>query len=73
MAVKEYVTKFKQMVAQAGRDPDEVPITLFGGTEDVDRRTVGVVRVFTTLPQETTDNTLPVLDRRGDLICRVNA
>jgi probable F420-dependent oxidoreductase len=72
-----YVPKFRQMAAEAGRDLKQVPITLFGGTEDVDLlkryRDMGVVRVVTTLPPEPADKTLPVLDRWAELIRRVNA
>ena len=34
--VNGYLPKFKQMVTEAGRDPAALPITLFGGTEDLD-------------------------------------
>jgi probable F420-dependent oxidoreductase len=75
--VNEYLPKFKQMMAEAGRDLEAVPITLFGGSEDVDLlkryRDMGVARVVTTLPPEPADKTLPVLDRWTDLIRRVNA
>jgi hypothetical protein len=50
--------------------------TLFGGTEDADLlrryRDTGPPRVVVTLLQETANKTLPVLDRRVDLIRRVN-
>jgi len=75
--VNEYLPKFKQMVAEAGRDPAGLPITLFGGTEDADLlkryRDMGVARVVTTLPPEPAGRTLPVLDRWAELIRRVNA
>src|SRR6266852_3860851 len=35
--VNEYLPKFKQMIAEAGRETEAVPITLIGGPEDVDR------------------------------------
>ncbi|MBV8590121.1 MAG: hypothetical protein JO212_08665, partial [Acetobacteraceae bacterium] len=75
--VNEYIPKFREMAAEAGRDPNQVPITLFGGTEDADLlkryRDMGVERVVTTLPPEPADKTLPVLDRWAELIRRVNA
>jgi probable F420-dependent oxidoreductase len=75
--VNEYLPKFKQMVAEAGRDAEAVPITLFGGTEDADLqkryRDMGVARIVTTLPPEPADKTLPALDRWAELIRRVNA
>jgi hypothetical protein len=73
----EYLPKFQQMVAEAGRLPDAVPIALFGGTEDADLlkryRDMDVARVVTTLPPEPAEKTLPVLDRWAELIRRVNA
>ncbi len=75
--VNEYLPKFKQMVAEAGRSPDALPITLFGGTEDADLlkryQDMGVARIVTTLPPEPAEKTLPVLDHWGELIRRVNA
>jgi probable F420-dependent oxidoreductase len=74
--VNDYLPKFKQMVTEAGRDPAALPITLFGGIEDLDLlkryRDTGVARVVTTLPPEPADKTLPVLDRWAELIRRVN-
>ena len=65
------------MAAEAGRSPDALPITLFGGTEDADLlkryRDMGVARIVTTLPPEPAEKTLPVLDRWAELISRVNA
>jgi probable F420-dependent oxidoreductase len=73
----EYLPKFKQMAAEAGRGPDAMPITLFGGTEDADLlkryQDMGVARIVTTLPPEPADMTLPVLDRWAELIRRVDA
>jgi probable F420-dependent oxidoreductase len=75
--VDEYLPKFEQMLAESGRDPAAVPVTLFGGTEDADLlkryRDMGVARVVTTLPPERADKTLPVLDRWAELIRRVTA
>jgi hypothetical protein len=49
------------MVAEAGRSPDALPITLLGGTEDLDLlrryRNMGVARVVTTLPPEPAEKT----------------
>ena len=35
--VTEFLPQFRQMAAEAGRDPASVPITIFGGTENLDR------------------------------------
>jgi hypothetical protein len=65
------------VVVEAGRSPDALPITLFGGTEDANLlkryRDMRVERVVTTLPPEPAEKTLPVLDRWAELIRRVNA
>jgi hypothetical protein len=65
------------MVAEAGRSPDALPITLFGGAENDDLlkqyRDMGVARVVTTLPPEPAEKTLPVLDRWAEVIRKVNA
>jgi probable F420-dependent oxidoreductase len=75
--VNDYLPKFKEMVAESGRDAAALPITLFGGTEDLDLlrryREMGVTRVVTTLPPEPADKTLPALDRWAELIHRANA
>jgi hypothetical protein len=64
-------------VAEAGRNAEAVPITLFGGTEGADLlkeyRDMGVARIVTTLPPEPADNPAPVLDRWTELIRRVNS
>jgi len=75
--VNEYLPKFKQMVAKAGRSPDALPIALFGGTEDTNLlkryRDMGVARVVTTLPPEPAEKTSAVLDRWAELIRTTNA
>src|SRR5207248_1385225 len=70
--VNEYLPKFKAMVREAGRDPASLPITLFGGTEDLDLlqryRDMGVARVVTTLPPEPAgQGTAPALRLVGQL------
>jgi probable F420-dependent oxidoreductase len=74
--VNDYLPKFKEMVAAAGRDPAALPITLFGGTEDLDLlkryRDMGIERVVTTLPPEPAEKTLPALDRWAAFIRQVN-
>ena len=70
----EYLPRFREMAAEAGRAP--LPVTLFGGTEDFDLlrrcRDMDVARVVTTLPPQPADKTLPMLDRWAELIRRVN-
>jgi probable F420-dependent oxidoreductase len=75
--VSDFLPKFREMAAQAGRDPGSLPVTLFGGTEDADLlkryHDMGVARVVVGLPPEPAAKTVPVLDRWAELIHRVNA
>ena len=70
--VTDYLPQFRQMAAEAGRDPAEVPITIWGIGEDAGRlrryRDQGVARVVVSLPSEPAEKTLPVLDRWAALI-----
>ena len=60
-----YLPRFREMAAEAGRDP--LPVTMGGGTEDIAKlrrfRDLGVARVNFMLPSEKADQILPVLDR----------
>ncbi|MBV9862282.1 MAG: LLM class F420-dependent oxidoreductase [Alphaproteobacteria bacterium] len=75
--INQYLPLFKEMLAAAGRTLEDVPITLFGGSENVDtlkrHRDMGVARTVVTLPPAKADQTLPALDRWAELIRRVNA
>jgi hypothetical protein len=68
-----FLARFRPKTVGAGT----ARATLFGGTEDADLpkryRDMGAARVVVTLPPETADKALPVLDRWADLIRRVNA
>jgi probable F420-dependent oxidoreductase len=70
--VTEFLPQFRQMAAEAGRDPASVPITIFGGTENLDRikryRDQGIARVVTMLPSAPATEILPILDRWAALI-----
>ena len=63
------------MLSEAGRDPQSVPVTLFGATEDADQlaryRDKGIVRVVVMLPSGKSEIILPALDRWAELIRRV--
>ncbi len=58
---------FREMLAKAGRDPAEVPVTLFGVGMDGDAlkraRDAGVDRVVFGVPTEAKDKVLPLLDK----------
>jgi probable F420-dependent oxidoreductase len=61
----DYMPRFRQMAAEAGRDP--LPVTIGGAPDDVDQlkrfRDLGAVRVNVSLPAERADKILPMLDR----------
>jgi len=70
--VTEHLPRFRQMAAEAGRDPEFVPVTIFGVTEDLDRLQrycdLGIARVAVSLPSAEADAILPILDRWAELI-----
>jgi alkanesulfonate monooxygenase SsuD/methylene tetrahydromethanopterin reductase-like flavin-dependent oxidoreductase (luciferase family) len=72
--VSEFLPQFRQMAAEAGRDPAGVPVSIFGAPEDPDRlrryRDAGVARAIVALPSAKADEILPVLDRWAELIRR---
>ena len=73
--VDELLPRFHQMLSEAGRDPQSVPVTLFGVPEDADRlaryRDKAIARVVVMLPSANSDAILPTLDRWAELIRRV--
>jgi probable F420-dependent oxidoreductase len=70
---EEYMPRFRQMCSEAGRDL--LPVTMGGATEDLARlnrfRELGSVRTVVSLPAESADKILPVLDRWAALIRQV--
>jgi len=70
--VTDFMPQFRQMAAAAGRGPDDLPVTVFGVAEDLDRlrryRDRGIARVVVSLPSANAEAILPVLDRWADLI-----
>jgi probable F420-dependent oxidoreductase len=73
--VIELLPRYHQMLSEAGRDPQSVPVTLFGAPEDADRlaryRDKGIARVVVMLPSGKSDTILPILDRWAEVIPRV--
>jgi probable F420-dependent oxidoreductase len=73
--VDELLPRFHQMLSEAGRDPQSVPVTLFGVPEDADGlaryRDKAIARVVVMLPSAKSDTILPTLDRWAELIRRV--
>ncbi len=72
----ELVPRFRQMAAEAGRDPASLPISVWGRQPDLDlaRRyqDLGVDRMVTSLDSAKGDEILPVLDKWADFIRKVN-
>jgi len=70
--VTDYLPQFRELAGQIGRDPAEVPITVWGVPEDLDRlkryRDQGVARGVVQLAPEPADKTLPILDRWAPLM-----
>ena len=66
MDVAELVPRFRQMAAEAGREPDQLPITSFGlqPEEDQIKKTVdaGIDRIIFALPPELPKVVIPILD-----------
>jgi probable F420-dependent oxidoreductase len=73
--VTAFLPRFRQMAAEAGRDPASVPVTVWGVGEDLDRlkhhRDLGVARVVVNLPSAPKHEVAPILDRWAGLIPRV--
>jgi alkanesulfonate monooxygenase SsuD/methylene tetrahydromethanopterin reductase-like flavin-dependent oxidoreductase (luciferase family) len=68
----DYVPRFRQMAGEAGRDPASLSLTIGGAAEDpaqLERfRALGADRVNVSLPPESRDQVLPILDRWAKLI-----
>jgi probable F420-dependent oxidoreductase len=70
--VREELPKFRQLLAEANRDPASCPVTIWGAKEDADLlkrdRDAGIVRVVVSLDSAKADVILPQLDRWAALI-----
>ncbi len=73
--VTEFMPQFHEMAAAAGRDPQSLPVTLWGVPADLDRlkryRDLGVARVVISLETAAAEKVLPVLDRWEKLTSQV--
>jgi probable F420-dependent oxidoreductase len=73
--VDHVLPRFREMVKEAGRDPESMPVTLFGVTQDADRlaryRDQGIARVVVMLPSAGSSDMLPMLEGWAELIHRV--
>jgi probable F420-dependent oxidoreductase len=74
MDVVDILPRFRQMVAEAGREPDDLPVTSFGAAPDEDQVSrsadAGVDRVVFGLPPEKADTVLPMLDQFAEMAAR---
>ncbi len=75
--VAVHVEEFRTMAAAAGREPEDLPVTIWGAPEDVailERdRALGVTRLVVSLDSAGPDAILPELDRWARLIARIAA
>ncbi len=73
--VFDYVPKFREMLKEAGRDPETFPVSLFSSADDLERlkryRDMGIVRSVVSLPAAGEDVVLPILDRWAELMRQV--
>ncbi len=73
--IVELLPRFRQLASEAGRGPDELPVTLFAFPEDEARlgqaRDAGVERVVFTLPSEAAGDIVARLDGLAELAGRV--
>jgi probable F420-dependent oxidoreductase len=72
----DLIPRFRQMAAEAGRDPNGFDISIGGQSEDIDLikryQDLGVNRVSVSLLSEKADTILPVLDRWAAIIRAMN-
>jgi hypothetical protein len=74
--VTEFLPEFYRMARAAGRDPAELPVTIWAQVsitlEGLQRlRDKGVARVVLHLKPEGADGVLPVLDRFATMIAKI--
>ena len=72
--VIELLPRFRQMAVEAGREPDDIPVTSFGlqPENDLVAKTAdaGIHRVVFGLPSEKAEIILPMLDKFSDMVNR---
>jgi len=75
MSMVDRIKGFRQMVKDAGRDPDKVSISIFHAAEDLDElkryRDLGVTRTLVGLPSASTEEVIPILDRWAELMRKI--
>lgn len=73
--VADIIPQYRDLVAESGRDPASVPVSIWGAKEDIAMlerdRSLGVVRVIVSLDSVKVDVILPELDRWAETIRRL--
>ena len=73
--VTDFLPDFEEMVREAGRDIESLPVTIWDTPLDVDTvkrfQDRGVTRVIAELDSERLDALLPELDRWAEVIDRI--
>ena len=73
--VADLIPQYNEVLAEAGRDPASLPVTIWGAKEDMAMlerdRSLGVVRVIISRARAKADANLPELDRWAELIRRL--
>jgi len=74
--ILDEVPRFRQMAAEAGRDPASMPITAWYPPRSLDLmlryREIGLDRAVFTVPSAGPDEVLPALDEIGAIMAKVN-
>jgi probable F420-dependent oxidoreductase len=74
--ITDQIPAFRKMAEEAGRNPDDLPITMFSAKDDAGTlkrfRDLGVARVTVALPSAAAADVLPLLDRWAELRRQVN-
>jgi probable F420-dependent oxidoreductase len=75
--VLPFLPAFRTLCAEAGRDPDSIPVTIFGVAEDLDLirryRDAGAARLVWSVQPAKADALFPVLDRCAALMRQASA
>jgi probable F420-dependent oxidoreductase len=72
----DVIPEFRKMATEAGRDPDQIEITVWAPRTEADLlkryRDMGVARVVFSMESETLDKLEPVMESWGELMQQVN-
>ena len=75
--VTDHLPEFHQLAADAGRDPDSLPVTAWGGDPDLDRlkrwRDRGVARAVVLLDSAQAETLMPEMDRWAEWIVKLGS